>query len=126
MTTKSPCSLCDDAIGEDASTVEMHFFDMEVYAKGKDDEANDPDVGEIVWGWAFEATDDDRTCEICRSYNGVRLPKHHSFWKYGKPPLRRGCRCDRMVITIFDIEDGRALQTPEHLVPKDWREDSTT
>lgn len=125
MIDHSNVDCCPTEFGRKDFDSEEHYQMMLQFADAKDADASDPEIGDIIWGWEFIATQDDATCDLCNSFNGIRLPKHHPFWKYGRPPIRRKCRCDREVITILDVERGDANQTPEHLVPKDWRKDRT-
>lgn len=109
---------CDDAIGLDEVEVDAHYEFMLDCAIGKDELANDPEIGYLTWGWRYDSVQDDRVCALCQSLDGVTLPKQHPFWKKYRPPHRRGCRCDRTIITVMDFERGDIEQTPEYLLPK--------
>ena len=81
---------------------------MRAFSDGKDSLAADPEVGDIIAGWTYVATDDDRTRLLHAALDGVSMPKDkwEGEFKYLRPPIFHNCRCDREVVTIFDVENG--------------------
>lgn len=69
----------------------------------------DPDVQEILWGYKYVTTGDDRVRESHAELEGVTLPKDHPFWESMWPPNGWNCRCQ--VIPVF--EDRDEVEPPE-------------
>lgn len=92
---------------------------MRAFSDGKDSLANDAEIGDIVSGFKYVATDDDRTRPLHATLDGVSLPKDHPAWSYLKPPIFHNCRCDRELVTIFDLERGHEWTPDDQLPPYD-------
>lgn len=64
------------------------------YASGKyKTERQDPDIEEILWGYRYVTTGDDRVRPTHWALEGVTLPKDHVFWEHFYPPNGWNCRC---------------------------------
>lgn len=62
-------------------------------------------------GLRYAATLDERTSDICRTYDAVRLPAGHPWWRSHWPQNHWHCRA--VVLPVF----GRFTPTPESDVP---------
>jgi SPP1 gp7 family putative phage head morphogenesis protein len=73
----------------------------------------DPVIQEILWGYEYSATMDDRTRPEHEDINRTRLPKDDPFWDMWWPPNGWNCRCQ--LIPIFQEE--RIIRPPEGMLP---------
>lgn len=81
---------------------------MRAFSDGKDALAADPEIGDIIAGWTFVSTQDDRVRPLHQDLDGVSLPVElwNGKYSYLKPPVFHNCRCDRQIVTKFDLEMG--------------------
>jgi SPP1 gp7 family putative phage head morphogenesis protein len=59
-----------------------------------------PDIQEILWGYKYVTTGDDRVRDEHALLDGVTLPKDDPFWRRFYPPNGWNCRCQ--AIPIFE------------------------
>lgn len=69
------------------------------YNAGRWNADQHPDVQEILWGYKYVTTGDDRVRPVHEALDGVTLPKDDPFWKTFWPPNGWSCRCQ--VIPVF-------------------------
>lgn len=74
----------------EAAIVSTHAAGMADAAQGMDE----------VWGFRFVAVLDKGTTVICRTCNGVRLPKSHPWFLSHTPSLHFGCRSGLLPIPV--------------------------
>jgi len=61
----------------------------------------DPDVAEMVWGFRYVSTEDDRTRPDHAALNGTELPKDHPFWDTHWPGAWDwNCRCSHEIVLV--------------------------
>lgn len=82
---------------------------QEAYAAARWQANKDPAIDEILWGYEFAATLDDRTTEGCADLDGTRRPKADPLWRLQSPPRHWNCRSQ--LIEIF-FGDDEAVATP--------------
>lgn len=63
------------------------------YASGKYYTEQDPDIEDILWGYRYVTTGDDRVRPTHAALDGVTLPKDDVFWESFYPPNGWNCRC---------------------------------
>lgn len=78
-----------------------------------------PDIQEILWGYKYVTTGDDRVRDEHAALDGVTLPKDDPFWQRFYPPNGWNCRCQ--VIPIFEpreiVEPPKEDENGEPLAP---------
>jgi len=79
------------------------------YSAGRWQVAQDPDIGEILWGYKYLTVGDDRVRPDHVGFEGSRLPKNDPFWSYAWPPNGWACRC----VTIEILADSDEASTIE-------------
>lgn len=91
---------------------------QETYAAARWQANQDPAVQDILWGYEFAATLDDRTTELCADLDGTRRPKADPFWNRYTPPnhwnaIGRGVpvRTMRGDLPIEDVQVGDLVWT---------------
>lgn len=93
------------------------------YSAGRVRANEDPAIQEILWGYQFSATMDDRTTELCSSLDGMTRPKDDPVWNKYRPPNHWNCRSDLIEVfkedqpVITDIPD--VTIDPKFAIP--WR-----
>lgn len=65
----------------------------------------DPAIDEILWGFRYDAVNDDRTREAHQILHNTVLPKSDPFWTRFWPPNGWNCRCN--VIPLFEPEKSK-------------------
>lgn len=60
--------------------------------RGRWAQMTDPEVTRFRPYWMFDAIDDDRITQLCKSLNETVLPWDHPFWATRIPPLHHRCR----------------------------------
>lgn len=88
------------------------------YSEGQDALAEDPEVDPFFWGWQYSALLDDRVRPDHMDLEGITLPTDHEFWLHRTPPWDHNCRCTRIPVLTFDIEDGLQTETPVTSLPE--------
>lgn len=88
------------------------------YSEGQDALSADPEVEPHFWGWQYSALLDDRVRPDHMDLEGITLPTAHDFWSFRTPPWDHNCRCTRIPVLIFDIEDGLQTETPSSSLPE--------
>ena len=78
------------------------------YSAGQEIANSDPAIDEILWGYEYSATGDDRTRPNHAALDGTRLPKDDPRWMEIAPPNGFSCRCKR--IEIFKDDAKRATE----------------
>ena len=64
------------------------------FASGKyTTERYDPDISDILWGYRYVTTGDDRVRPTHAALDGITLPKEDKFWERFYPPNGWNCRC---------------------------------
>lgn len=81
------------------------------YSAGRWQADQDPDIQEILWGYKYVSTGDDRVREEHEALDGTLLPKDDPFWLRFFPPNGWNCRCQ--AISIYD--ERKAIKPPTHL-----------
>lgn len=69
------------------------------YAEGRRQQAFDPEVGQFIGGWRFDATNDRDTRPNHWAADGYMAPKDSPVWQELTPPLGYNCRCNLSVIS---------------------------
>jgi len=69
-------------------------------------------LGDALEYLEYVAVGDERTTDLCNSYDGVVLPADHDFWSYASPPNHHRCRSTIRAILRGTAEAGRAVVTP--------------
>ena len=82
---------------------------------GQYQEALDPDIDEILWGFEYVTVGDDRVRPEHEALDGTKLPKSDPFWQTYWPPNGYNCRCG--VIEIFEPEPIKRPGTIDGIVP---------
>jgi len=72
-------------------------------AGGRWESAEDPILGELLWGFEFVTMGDDRVRVNHAAVDGTTLPKENPWWDINTPPLGFNCRCS--FIEIFEEEE---------------------
>lgn len=84
------------------------------FGAGRWEADKDPAVQEILWGYEYSATMDDRTRESHAALDGVKLPKDDPFWEKFWPPNGWNCRC--VAIPIFS-DEAVEVEPPDDVEP---------
>jgi SPP1 gp7 family putative phage head morphogenesis protein len=72
-------------------------------------------IQEILWGYKYVTTGDERVRAEHAALEGVTLPKDDPFWKRYYPPNGWSCRCQ--VIPIFETR--KIKRPPKNVAPPD-------
>lgn len=80
------------------------------YSAGRWQADQDPDIQEILWGYKYVATGDDRVRPEHEALDGTTLPKDDPFWNRFFPPNGWNCRCQ--AISIY--ESRPVVKAPTH------------
>ena len=72
-------------------------------AAGRYQASLDPDIQEILWGYKYVTTGDDRVRDEHADLDGVTLPKDDPWWDENMPPNGWNCRC--RIIEVFEPRD---------------------
>lgn len=82
------------------------------YGAGRWNSLQDPAVQDILWGFEYASTRDDRVRPEHEGWDGTRLPKNHAWWQTHWPPNGYNCRCTAIEIfdnaVATDVPDGDA------------------
>ncbi len=81
------------------------------YGAGQWEVEQDPDIDELIWGFEYVTTDDDRVRPTHAGLDGVKLPKGDLFWQHNTPPNGWNCRCQR--IPLFESPEDGPIPPPE-------------
>ena len=74
------------------------------YNDGRMDQANDPDLDDIIVGFRYEGISDNRTRHNHRIGFGTVAPKDDPLWSKFKPPNGYNCRCGLEFVSRFEAE----------------------
>lgn len=83
----------------------------QAYSAGRWQQAKDPDIADLIWGYEYVAINDDRVRDSHAALDGVRKPKDDPFWNIYWPPNGWNCRCDVLEI-ISDTPEAFATSAP--------------
>lgn len=75
------------------------------YSAGRVREFSEPDMLVMRPYWAFDATLDLRTTDVCRQCNGTILPASAAWWATHTPPLHFNCRSALRSLTKADVAE---------------------
>ena len=62
----------------------------------------DPDLGDFVEAFEYNAVLDSRTTDFCRQYNGKIYAKNDPIWGHITPPSHYNCRAGIVPVTALD------------------------
>ncbi len=97
------------------------------YSAGRMIENRDPFIDELIWGYEYVATMDDRTRPNHAVLHGTRYAKDDPRLGALTPPLGYNCRCE--MIEIFTTDAPREQETvnppPEGVPDEGWAFDPT-
>lgn len=79
------------------------------FAAGRYQAEQNPDIDEILWGYKYVTTGDDRVRPEHEILDGTTLPKDDPFWQRFYPPNGWNCRCQ--AIPIFEKRE--VVKAPE-------------
>lgn len=88
---------------------------QESYAAARWQTNQQPEIDDILWGYEYSATLDDRTTDLCSDLDGTRRAKGDAFWSRYMPPNHYNCRS--IAVEIFKDETDLAAATPVPKVP---------
>lgn len=88
---------------------------QESYSAARWQTNQDPAIDEILWGYEYSATLDDRTTSLCSDLDGTRRAKGDAFWLRYMPPNHFNCRS--IAVEIFNDETDLAAATTVPNVP---------
>lgn len=91
------------------------------YNAAKYKEEQEDYIQDILWGYKYVTTGDERVREEHAVLEGVTLPKDDPFWKRYYPPNGWSCRCQ--VIPVF--EKTKVKKPPKDVAPPDSKFDTT-
>lgn len=83
----------------------------------------------FVWGYEYSGIPDGRESDICRPFFGVIREKDDLFWMTASPLNHYRCRCTKIPVTQYDVEDLgiKATASPKtENVPEDFRQNART
>ena len=72
----------------------------------------DPDLGDFVQGYEYNATLDMRTTEICRRLDGRIYKAGDPVWRQITPPNHFNCRSILIPVTIIDVDQEGFVWSP--------------
>lgn len=73
------------------------------FTAGQMQQAQDPDVAEVVPAFEFSSVGDGDTRPNHQAANGLIAPTDHQIWKTFAPPLGHRCRCDLITLDIYEL-----------------------
>lgn len=82
------------------------------YERGRDDIHKTPQVNDVLWGYRWDSTIDERTTTGCRHLNGWVAPKDDRWMAALMPPRHFGCRS-----VIIPVYKSSALSKPPTPIP---------
>jgi SPP1 gp7 family putative phage head morphogenesis protein len=91
---------------------------QESYAAARWQANQNPATQEILWGYEYAATLDDRTTELCADADGVRRPKGDVFWSRYAPPNHWNCR-SQIIEIFFGDDEAAATAVPVLPLPQE-------
>jgi len=80
------------------------------YSAGQWNANQDPVIDDMLWGYEYVSTGDDRVRPSHEALDGTRLPKDDPQWDSIFPPGGFNCRCD--AIEIYKDEADLAKEVP--------------
>lgn len=83
----------------------------QAYSAGRWQQAKDPDIADLIWGYEYVAINDDRVRDSHAELDGVRKAKDDPFWNIYWPPNGWNCRCDVLEI-ISDTAEAFETSAP--------------
>lgn len=90
------------------------------YEDGRFNQWRTPRIKELLWGFRYDATLDEKTTVLCRTLHGTRAPIGDPFWKIFTPPNHFFCRSVPTEIWRSDaLGEPSVIQTratPEQLI----------
>lgn len=90
---------------------------QESYAAARWQANQAPEIDEIMWGYEFAATLDDRTTPGCLDLDGTRRKKDDALWLRQSPPRHFSCRSQLIEIFIGD-DEARSTPVPQVGLPE--------
>lgn len=96
---------------------------QESYAAARWQANQAPEIQEILWGYEYASTVDDRTTELCLDLDGMRRKKDDPVWRRYTPPNHYNCRSQ--IIEIFvDDEEAKSTRVPRVELPESGFQDN--
>jgi len=78
----------------------------------------DEEFGDLVWGYRYVTSFDDRVRPEHAKLDKLELPRDHPFWLIGFPPNDWNCRCSVVTLT----SKPKSIRTPPKIeIPKLFR-----
>ena len=74
------------------------------YSNGRFEQAQDPDVKEVIPAFKFAALHDDRTRPWHEAAHGLIADTLDPIWATFRPPIGWNCRCSPNFISKFELE----------------------
>ncbi len=101
---------------------------MHAYTQGRLQMYNDPELGDLVVGYRYNAILDDRTRPAHAVMEGRMYPKSHPIWQTWMPPNGYNCRCTIDHVTKFEDyqwspEPPSHIQIGDEIIPVQPDED---
>ena len=90
------------------------------YVSGRFEEANDPEIAEVIGGMMFSALLDPVTRPNHRAAEGLIAGTNDPIWNKLKPPLGFNCRCTVVMMDKFTLDE-YGLISPGGEVSRGWK-----
>jgi len=79
---------------------------MRSFRDAENDLFDDPDVANTIWGYRYLAILDDRVRDRHAALHGITRAKDDDFWRHHDPPWDHNCRCSKVPVFTWEIDDG--------------------
>lgn len=116
-TREEVTAAVEQALGEAfgvGSKAIPHYLDtlvrtnlFEALSEARWAEFNDPDLGDFIVAFEYQAILDNVTTDICRECDGMVFAKDNPIWNEYRPPNHYNCRSVLTAINVTDEWDGR-------------------
>jgi SPP1 gp7 family putative phage head morphogenesis protein len=124
-TAKSAAGLIRQAMDASGVTPQNPYLAQTLYRTSLQEsyaaarwQANEaPEIQEILWGYEYVATLDDRTTDLCLDLDGTRRKLGDPFWQRYSPPNHWNCRSQ--LIEIFTDEGATQTRLPKVPLPEE-------
>jgi len=90
------------------------------YVEGRFQEANDPEIAEVIGGMMYSALLDPVTRPNHKAAEGLIAGTNDPIWKKLKPPLGFNCRCTVVMMDKFTLDE-YGLISPGGEVSRGWK-----
>ena len=90
------------------------------YSAGRWNANQDPAIQEILWGYHYATTGDDRVRVHHEALDGTVLPKDDPRWSTLWTPNGYSCRCE--TIEVFEAPEGGAVEPGGKVIDGEWVE----